>query len=831
MWEAYPAQMRTALAGHNAILNQVITDHDGVVVTSRGEGDSFFAVFASVISAVEAAATAQRRLSSEPWPEGCAINVRMALHSGEADFRDGEYHGHAAINRCARLRAAAHGGQMLVSRATRDLVLPHLQGGLELRDLGEHRLRDLRTAERIYQLGAPGLASDFAPILTLSDRTSNLPVQTTSFVGRDDELRMTKELVSRHRVVTLLGAGGSGKTRLALQAAAAMTGDFPDGTWLVGLAALSDADLVASQVAAALRLAELDIETLRPKTLLIVLDNCEHLVEACARVVARLVEGCPGIAVLATSREPLNVPGEQLMRLPALKVEDAVQLFDERAALVRADFVQSWLDDPAIEAICRRLDGIPLAIELAAARVRAMTPAEVLERLQDRFTLLRSKGPALPERHQTLRATVAWSYDLLTHAEQSIFRQLSVFSGGWFMASAAAVCTDRLFSEADVEDVLMTLIDKSLVLVSGLERSRYWMLETLREYARERLKADDMLAELQRRHGEHFLARTSAPDWPTETWWIDRRVRDVLPDLDNLRTALEWSRGQAPEVGLGLVVGAAPLWMASGRLTEGKHAITEALERDPGPSPLHLRALEHKAWLSLEHGDLQTAVNSAHDALRMAEELGGQKVAAAQALLGFAALRDRDFQVAGDWFARSLQAYRAGGNLVGVAQVLNHQAVLAMWTGDAATAESLFDEVVSMGGQAGDGGLVDYALLSAIPIMVDQGRLADARDRWRAAYNRSGDGGFAIMNLAFTGFAAATASAERRAYRAVVISEVALSLKAETGWQDDLLLNWYWRTMTPAYEALSPASLAEARAAARNMSLAAAMAYAASDDD
>jgi predicted ATPase/class 3 adenylate cyclase len=830
-WEAAPDAMAVALEQHNRLLTEVITGHDGVVVVSRGEGDSFFAVFAGAADALNAAAITQEHLAAEAWPPPCAVKVRMALHTGEADLRDGEYHGHLAINRCARLRAAAHGGQVLLTQATRDLGAPLLAESLGFRDLGEHRLRDLAAPVHVYQLEGPGLAPEFPPILTLADRTSNLPIQATTFVGRAGELAQVAALVDPGRLVTLIGPGGSGKTRLAVQVAAELTGRFPDGPWLVELAALADPRLVAPQIAAVLHQSEFDAAQLAAKRLLIVLDNCEQVIGACAEAVAALLRTCPGIAVLATSREPLNIAGEHTVRIGPLEPADATDLFVDRALLVRPDLDLSAPQLATIAAICARLDNIPLAIELAAARTRGMTPAEILGRLQDRFRLLTSRSTTTSERHQTLRAAVAWSYDLLEEPEKALFRGLSVFSGGWRMASAEAVCGPASADDGYVPDLVLTLVDKSLVLAGGQDTSRYWMLQTLREFGRDKLIQAGELAELERRHGEHFLALSASADWPTETWWLDRRVQDVIPDLDNFRAALRWSKSQPPETELGLVVGAAPLWMAAGGFAEGALALTQALERALAPSALRLKALERLAWLATEHGDFDSAASAATEALRLAEALGSRFTATPLALLGFTALQQGQHDQAGRLLEESLRIYQANGELTGVAQVRHHQAALAAKTGDPARAEALLDEVITIADQTRDTSLATYALLSAIPILVDAGRTAEARQRWLTAYQQAGPGGgSAVLHLALLGYAAAIAAAGGGARRAVVLTEIAMGLLSATGWQDDTLLAWFWKTVAPAYEALDAESLAAARAEAQRMLPGAALLYAASDD-
>ncbi|MGO9779308.1 MAG: DUF4062 domain-containing protein, partial [Streptosporangiaceae bacterium] len=424
LWETVPEAMEVALQRHNRLLTEVIESHGGVVVTSRGEGNSFFAVFPSAVSAVEAAGACQLRLGTQAWPAGAAPRVRMGVHTGEAHVQEGDYIDHAPINRCARVKAAAYGGQVLVTAATRDLVGGRLGGGFGLKGLGEFRLRDLTEPELIYQLTHADLPADFPPIRTFAERTGNLPLQVSSFIGRDRELEQTAAVLGEARVVTLTGPGGVGKTRLALQAAGQVAPRFGDGAWLCELAPVRDPSLVDDAVAAVFSVTaraghgtrEALVEFLRTKQLLLVLDNCEHVLAEAAALAGNLVRSGERLVILATSREGLGIEGERLVPVPPLGVPgaaaglaaitqaEAVRLFAERAAAVKPGFAVTAENAAAVAAVVRRLDGIPLAIELAAARVAALRPAEIAGLLDERFRLLTRGRADAASRQQTLQA-------------------------------------------------------------------------------------------------------------------------------------------------------------------------------------------------------------------------------------------------------------------------------------------------------------------------------------------------------------------------------------------------------------------------------------------
>jgi predicted ATPase/class 3 adenylate cyclase len=514
LWEAVPEAMHAALARHDEILKGEIAAHGGHVFSTGGDG--FAVAFSRARDALAAAAEAQAGLAAESWPEGAAVKVRMGVHTGEAEERGGDYFG-AEVNRAARLMVTAHGGQVVCSEITAGLA----GSGVVLVDLGQRRLRDLSAPQRVFQVGG----GTFPALRSLEAFSSNLPAQGGVFIGRAEELVQVAAALESSRVVTLIGVGGVGKTRLAVQVAAELLPRFRDGAWLVELGPVLDAAVLLEAVAGSLRVPERQGQTLaasvtdflRAKQLLVVLDNCEHLLDAAAGFVEVAVETCPEVVVLATSREALGVDGERILVIPPLGVPadgvsteavgavDAVRLFVERAARHKAGFELTDANAAAVGALVRRLDGIPLAIELAAARVRSLTPAELAERLDERFRLLAGGRHGAVERHQTLRRAIDWSYELLSEAEQQTLNRVAVFPGDFSLRSAEAVIGGDGIDRSAVVDLLGRLVDKSLVMAEDRDGvSRYRLLETIRQYGQERLEAAGEAAKLRRRYAEHY---------------------------------------------------------------------------------------------------------------------------------------------------------------------------------------------------------------------------------------------------------------------------------------------------------------------------------------
>jgi predicted ATPase/class 3 adenylate cyclase/predicted negative regulator of RcsB-dependent stress response len=611
-WEHHNQWMQHAFTRHEQILRHSMIDCGGYVY--KMIGDAFQVAFATAQAALTAALRAQQALQNEDWGEYGPLRVRMALHTGVTEERGDDYVG-PQLNRVARLLSTGYGGQVLLTHTTYDLVQDSLPEGVSLINMGEHRLKDLIRPEHIYQMAAPGLQSTFPPLKTLSNLPNNLPVSVTSFVGREKEISAVRELLTKHRLVTLTGPGGTGKSRLALQLASEMLETYPHGVWLIELAPLADPQYIAATASSALRINETPgfshyqalIEYLRPKNLLMIFDNCEHLIEGCAAMIEDLLQACPGLHVLATSREILGMPGEVNYRCPSLFTPDlrllpdneelaraeAVRLFIERALSAQPTFATTPQSLLTVARICSRLDGIPLAIELAAARLRMLSVEGVAARLDDTFRLLTGGSRTVLPRQQTLRACIDWSFNLLSPDERALFIRLAVFAGGWTQEAAEQVCADPMCLEEDcvgqanlreeeILDLLTQLLDKSLVQVTMDEESetRYRLLETIRQYARERMMDSGDAPLLRDRHLSYYLLLSEEAEayirGKDQVYWLD--LLEV--ELDNLRYALEWSLSRQVEAGLRLASALKWFWHIRGYAQEGIEWIQRLLEAD-----------------------------------------------------------------------------------------------------------------------------------------------------------------------------------------------------------------------------------------------------------
>ena len=588
LWDTQPEIMRAAVARLDQVLAETVGNHHGVRPVEQGEGDSFVVAFSRAVDAVNCALALQRAPLAP-------IKLRIGIHSGDVHLRDeGNYIG-PTINRAARLRDLAHGGQTVLSSAAEPLVVDQLPPEVTLTDLGSHPLRDLPRPERVSQLCHPDLQNEFPPLRsTNSSAAVGLPVLLTTFVGRRTDIRNIRESLVGNRLVTLTGAGGAGKTRLAVEIAAALAvdaTDYPDGIWYVDLAPLVDPDMVPLTVARALNLPEqpgqltIDVlaRSIRDRRLLLLLDNCEHLLDASAALITALLARCPELTVLTTSREPIGVPGAVSWRVPSLPLADeAVELFADRARRIKPDFRIDADNVDLVTEICRRLDGLPLAIELAAARIRALTPTELLTSLRDTFRLLTGGARTAVRRQQTLQASVDWSHALLSEPEQVLFRRLAVFYGGFDLEAAQAVAGDT--ERYQVLDQLTLLVDKSLVIADdGPVGTRYRLLETVRQYAQEKLHESREGNSVRSRHRDHYTAMAGMLDGAEHQLRLDRAGTEI----DNLRAAFAWSRENSDaELALTLAASLLPLWLTRGLFTEGLGWLHAALsETDDSVAP------------------------------------------------------------------------------------------------------------------------------------------------------------------------------------------------------------------------------------------------------
>jgi predicted ATPase/class 3 adenylate cyclase len=736
LWETVPEAMGEALERHNELLATVIGEHGGVVVSSGGEGDSFFAVFPSAVAAVEAAGECQLALAGEVWPAGAVLRVRMGLHTGEARAPGSDKIDHAPINRCARVKAAAHGGQVLATEATRNLVEGRLGGGFGLKPLGGFRLRDLVGLELIYQLTHAELPAEFPPIRTLAERPGNLPLAVSSFIGRERELEQTAAALDEARVVTLTGPGGVGKTRLALQAAGQVSPRFGDGGWLCELAPVRDPAGVDDAAAAVFSVTaragqstrEALVEFLRNKELLLVLDNCEHVLDAAAALADTLARSCERLVILATSREALGIDGEQSLPVPSLAVPgtdadldavtqaEAVRLFAERAAAVKPGFQVTAQNAAAVAAVVRRLDGIALAVELAAARVPAMSVSELARRLERSFAVLAAGPRGAMAHHQTLRATIDWSFDLLSGPEQVLLARLSVFAGGATLEAAEAVCSGDGIDPDMVFELLAGLVARSLVVAEEHgPQTRYRLLETIRQYGEQRLSDAGETGRWRTRHAAHYASllpriREHAHEPQPEVFWAVR----VSAEQDNLLAAWSWaiSTGNV-DTAFAILAGFAPVevWTTYPLLLPGETALEL-----PGAAghPGYPLALAVAAVFASNRAD----VTGAEELSRLAADANARQATPDWRVEAtICAARQNIATIRGAYadgahIAEQAAGYaRAGGDLADASLHLSVAVGDHMFAGDTPAAIPLAREALALARQTGAPALIALALL------------------------------------------------------------------------------------------------------------------------
>jgi predicted ATPase/class 3 adenylate cyclase len=763
LWEKFPREMAAALARHDELIRAAVEAYGGHVF--KKVGDASCAAFQATRDSLRAAIDAQRALIAADWKDVGSLAVRMGIHVGTAEFRDGDYFG-GTLNRASRIESAAHGGQILLSRIAVELLEDEGLGEVSFKSLGSHRLRNLDRPEHLYQVVVPDLEESFPPPRSMEALPNNLPVQTTSFVGREKELEGVKQLLQNTRLLTLMGTGGTGKTRLALESGAQLIHEYRDGVWLVELALIAEPGRVVEAVAAAVGAREEPDRPLRAtllsflggKNVLLVLDNCEHLMPAVSDLVAELLRSCPRLVIMATSRHSLGIGGEALFAVPPLEVleahsddfgrpdfvkrlsqYEAVKLFVARAVAVRADFAITNSNAPAVAEICSRLDGIPLAIELAAARVKLLNVDEIASRLDDRFRLLRGgRRDGLPHQ-QTLGALIDWSHDLLSEQERIAFRRMGVFAGGRTLEGLEAVCVGDGIEEFEIFDLLEQLVDKSLITVErdASGNSRYTMIESVWQYAREKLEASGEAPAVRNKHLRYFLAfaEEAAPhlEGPEQKAWLDRCQTEIY----NIRFATEWTiKSQQTEAGLRLVA-------ALDRLVEIRSNLAEARELgmkvlalpDAGVPPKYKAdariAVGRLAWAADRFEEACSLYAEAQPIYESINDEAGS--ALAEMLMGFVDRAEGYLESAERHFRRAFEVGRKIGRPYLEAGCLSGLGSIALDRGDLSKARELKEESLTIYERLGDRWIVSLILGGITRVAIaqrDYDRARSALDRW-----------------------------------------------------------------------------------------------------
>jgi predicted ATPase/class 3 adenylate cyclase len=833
LWEDAPERMRPALARHDALARAAVERHGGTVVKMTGDG--VHAAFADPVDAVSASVAFQLELREVEAAHGVPLRVRCGMHLGTDEYRDRDFFG-TAVNRAARIMGAAHGGQVLLSQAVAERVARRLGGDLALRDLGAVRLRDLASPERVFQVLHPQLRADFPALRSLEATPNNLPQQLTSFIGREDVLARARAMLAGTRLLTIVGTGGLGKTRLSLQLAADVLDDFPDGAWFVELAPLRDGALVPHAVASVLGVKEdpgkpvMDALTAfsRDRRMLLVLDNCEHLLAACADLAQTLLQSGPAAKVLATSREVLHVRGEASLPIPALDATHAARLFVERASAIAPSFAADAGNAPAIAEICHRLDGIPLALELAAARVRVLRVDDIAARLSERFTLLKSRDSTTLPRQHTLRALIDWSYDLLDEDERALFRRLAVFAGSFALDAAEAVDPHANFAADDVLDLLARLVEKSLV-VHDAPSGRYHLLETVRQYAQERLDASPDGDDARTRHLVYYveLAERARPELfgPHQTKWLAR--------LDQERENLLAAHANASRVaggaslGLRLVSGLRFYWINRGLLRLGVRVTQEALARPGAQARDAARslALFDAGQISIWAGAYAEGRPLLEESLAISRELDDRpRIAAALQPLSIAARGEGDNAMALRYAEEAVALARGQADRHSLAAALNGLAQAHRLSGNLAAADDLYGQMLDLSRAVGNPETIAIGLLNRAIVAIERGKLESASAMLGEVLAIVDETGSQPVGQSLLEIAAGLVAAQARCERAAWLYGAAQANAERTGIGRDPADEDFLNTqLAPAREALGAQGFAAAEEAGHAADYAAAI--------
>ena len=809
-WERADRAMHAALTRHDEIVRGAISEFGGQIMHTAGDG--FCAAFPTPVQALKTSVKINRTLAEETWAETGPLQVRAAIHWGEAYERGGDYFG-PSVNRTARILALAHGQQTLVSEAAYQQVrFAAAANEVILRDLGVHRLKDLQEPERLWQATHVSLPYEFPPLQSLDHYPNNLPQFLSSFVGRERDLSEVVSRLRSTRLLTVTGFGGSGKTRLALQASANLQEEFVDGIWLAKLETVPDPSLVAQEIANVLRIREQPgtsilssiASHLEGRQTLLLLDNCEHVLDECSSIVSRLLAECPDLRIMTTSRQALGIAGESIYHVRPLKTPpvvaevdaitdptvllriESVRLFAERATMVQPRFAITLENCRAIAQICQSLDGIPLAIELAAARVRAMSVNQIADRVEDRFRLLTSGRRDVLPRHQTLRALIEWSCDLLTPAERVLFSRLAVFSSGWTLEACEAVCVGGTVEEWLVLDLLTALVDKSLIITDYVDgQYRYSLLETVHDYCWETLGASGEEQAMRELHRDYFVALAEKLA-PRLAEGDPAALSQIEVEHDNMRAALEFcvNAPAGREAGLRLACALARFWEVRGYSREGRGHFDALLAGSKGaePNALTAQALTGAGILAFRSGDFDAARTLHESSLSIWQRLGDEpKVAEALENLGNVAEDQGHFEEARTLYAQALEINRMVGKTASEALNLGNLGSASAMLGDFDAANRYVGESLELSRRIGNQRCIGFSLYCAGLTAYRHGDYAAARDRfngsmqvWQAIGSRLG------MAFCLEAFFELAAVADADA-KAVTLYAAAISVRQTIG--------------------------------------------------